>query len=278
MYYLFKKAKNNTVPECDYVFKKFSDFYEIAKLLKIPIIGNYNILIRSDSYNDIMEFVEISGSYNHLVIYVEVNESLLEYITLHKPTISLLGSKSNYEVFKELVSKYGILFDKGCIKTLYFAIGHSYEEMDEALELVHRTYADKKLVTRDDLTKLFVIDELTYPRSVLIAYLRLDYGRQFKLKRCVNHFGNDLVFYSMRKTCRNFLREKIEYLKTGKGNGLIKTIPAENIVRMLNVLEYSNSGFKDVQTLLYLYERGETINDTLQKGTLSFTDEKYYAS
>lgn len=268
MYYLFKKSKNNVVPECDYTFKKFDEFYEIAKLLKIPIIGNYNILIKSDSYNEIMEFVECSNSYNHLVIYVEVNESLLDYITLHKPTVSLLGSKSNYEVFTELVSKYCILFDKGCIRTLYFAIGHTYEEMDEALELVSRTYTDKHIVTRDDLTKLFVIDELTYPRSVLISYLRLDYGRQFKLKRCIGHFGNDLTFYAMRKTCRSFLKDKTEYLKTGKGNNLIKTIPINNIVRMLNVLEYSNPGLKDVHTLLCLYEKGETVNDSLQKGTL----------
>lgn len=277
MYYLFKKTRNSTIPECDYIFKKFDEFYSVAKLLKVPFVGNYNILIKTDNYSDIMEFIEISGSFNHLVVYVEISESLLDYITLHKPTVSLLGSKSNFDIFKELVSKYGILFDKGCLRTMYFAIGHNYEEMDEALELVNRTYPNKQPVTRDDLTKLFVIDELTYPRSVLIAYLRLDHGRQFKLKRCINHFGNDLMYYAMRKTCRSFLKDKMEYLKTGKGNNLIKLLPLNNIVKMLNVLEYSNTGFRDITTLLYLYEKGETVNDTLQKGTLSFTDEKHYA-
>lgn len=276
MYYIYKKSKSSELPEFDYIFRKFEDFYEIAKLLNTPLIGNYYIQVKSDSYKDIIKFIEVSNSFSNLIIYVEVSESMLEYICLHRPDISLLDSKSNFEIFKELISKYSILFEKGCIETTYFAIGHSYAEMDEALELIQRTFPNKK-VSRSDLEQLFVMDNLVYPRSVCIAYLRMDKGRAGKLKKCIEHFGNDLVFYSMRKTTRKFLKDKIEYLKTGNGNGLIKILPADNIVKLLNTLDYSRGRFMDITTLLNLYEKGVTVHDTLQERTGSSSDEEYYA-
>ena len=116
MYYLYKKSKGNALPAFRYNFKKFEDFYEIAKLLEVPVVGNYYIRIKSDSFKDIMNFINVSESYALLIVYIEVSESLLNYITLQKPNVSLLESKSNFEVFKELISKYGILFKENCIR------------------------------------------------------------------------------------------------------------------------------------------------------------------
>ena len=151
--------------------------------------------------------------YSTLVVYIETSESLLEYITLQKPQVSILNSKSNFEVFKELIEKYRILFDKNCIQTMYSAIGHSYSDMDEALELLQKTFPNKK-ITVNELNKLFVIDDTVYPRNVCISYIRMDRWRKSKLNKCLDYFGNDLVLYSMRKTVRKFLDEKIKYLKT----------------------------------------------------------------
>ena len=277
MYYLYKKSKSNELPEFVYTFKGFDDFYEVAKLLEIPLVGSYYIRIKTDSYKDIMNFIEVENSYNHLVIYIEISETLLEYIVLQKPQVSLLDSKSNFEVFKELISKYNILFDKGCIERLYFAIGHSYIEMSEALDLIKQTYPNTSLITNNELSRLFVIDRLIYPRSVCIMYLRLDRGRQSNLEKCIEYFGNDLVMFSMRKTARKFLDEKTKYLKTGRGSNLIKTIPMDNIVKLCCALDYNRGIFKDIRTILSMYEKGEFVNDTLQKRTYSLTDEKYYA-
>lgn len=277
MYYLYKKSKGNALPAFRYNFKKFEDFYEIAKLLEVPVVGNYYIRIKSDSFKDIMNFINVSESYALLIVYIEVSESLLNYITLQKPNVSLLESKSNFEVFKELISKYGILFKENCIKTMYFAIGHSYEEMDEALELLKHTFPDTSPITENEISQLFVVDNLVYPRNVLISYLRMMPGRKSQLEKCIEYFGNNLVYYSMRKTVRKLLDDKIKYLKTGQGSGLMKLISYDNIIRMINVLDYSRNNFTDIRTLLYLYERGETVNDTLQKRTYSFTDEEYYA-
>lgn len=277
MYYLYKKSKSTELPEFQYIFKKFEDFYEIAKLLEVPLIGAYYIKIKTDSYKDIINFIDCAEIYSTLVIYIEVSESLLNYITLQKPTVQLLESKSNYEVFKELVSKYGILFKKNCLRTMYFAIGHSYAEMDEALELLQRTFPDVSPITENEISRLFVVDNTIYPRSVCIMFIRLDRGRYSNLNKCIEYFGNDMVLYSMRKTARKFLEEKINYLKTGRGSKLIALLPYLNIVRLCNALDYSRGRFMDIRTILTLYEEGVYVNDTLQERTFSLTDEEYYA-
>lgn len=277
MYYLYKKSKGATLPKFAYTFGKFSDFYEIAKLLEVPFFDAYYIRVKSDSYKDILQFMEVHENYPTIIVYIEVSESLLDYIRLQKPGASLLDSKSNYEVFCELVSKYGVLFAKGCIRTMYFAIGHDYAEMNEALELLTKTFPDTSPITEKEISELFIVDKLIYPRSVAILYLRMDRGRKGGLKRCIEYFGNDLVLFAMRKNVQSFLKDKIKYLKTGKGSGLIKTIPTNNLVRLYDALVLNRRGFKDITLILSLYEKGVTVNDFVQNRTVSFADAEYNA-
>lgn len=276
MYYLYKKSKNAVLPKFHYSFKSFEEFYAIAHLLEVPVIGAYYIQIKSDSYKDIIGFINIEHQFSTLLVYIELGESLLDYISLQKPNVSVLNSKSNFEVFKELIEKYRILFDKKCIDIMYSAIGHSYSDMDEALELLSKTYPNQ-MITKNELNKLFVLDDTVYPRSVCIMYIRMDRWRRSKLNKCIDYFGNDLVLYSMRKTVRKLLDDKIKYLKTGSGGYLAKTLPTMNIVRMAIALDYERRGFMDITTILELYERGETINDIVQERTIPVADEEYYA-
>lgn len=277
MYWVYKKSKSTELPRFDYTFKGFKEFYEITPILTMPVTGMYYIQVKSDSYEDVKSFINVSGQYDHLSVYVEVNETLLEYLSMRVGDISLLQSKSNMEIFKELITRYEILFDKGCIELMYFAIPHTYEDMIESLDLVKQTYAGKNIITKDDLSKLFILDNIIYPRTVLISYLRMFRGRESRLLKCVEYFGNDLVFYSMRKGAIKLLEEKANYLKTGEGSYLAKVIPQWNLIKMNNILSYSQRGFKDIVTLMRLYEKGATINDTLQKRTYQLTDEEYYS-
>lgn len=276
MYYVYKKAKSVALPRFDYNLKKFEDFYELAKVLTRKITGIYCIRIKSDSYKDIIKFINNSENYRHLLVYIEMSDTLLKYVLLQKPGANVIDSKANFDVFKELVSKYNILFDKYSMSKMYWAIGHSYEEMDEALMLLKQQCPDRKEVTESDLTKLFVIDTLVYPRSVLIQYIRLDRGRKRALEKCLSYFGNDIALFSMRKTALSFLEEKTKYLKSGEGSGLIKSLPMKNIVRMCNSLAFGRSNFMDITTILNLYERGETINDYLQNESTTSSSEEYY--
>lgn len=275
MYYLYKKSKSATLPMFTYTFGKFEDFYEVARILEVPFVEAYYIRVKSDSYKDIIHFIDTNMMYKHLVVYIEVSESLLNYIQLQKPGVCLLESQSNYEIFKELVSKYNILFAKGCVRLMYFAIEHGYADMCESLELIKANYPDVSPITEKEIASLFIVENLVYPRSVCIMWLRLDRGRKGNLKKCIDYFGNDLVLFAMRKNVKAFLEEKTKYLKTGKGSGLIKTIPTNNIVRLYRALCLERNGFMDITEILSLYEKGVTVNDYLQKRTVSFADAEY---
>ena len=277
MYYLYKKSRGVQLPTFHYRFNDFSELYELANVTQVSIFGAYYINIKSDDYKAIVNFIDVADSYSAMFIYVEVNESLLEYIRLTKPNVQLLQGASNYEVFKELISKYEILFAKGCIDTMYFAIGHEYEEMEEALILLRQTYPNVSPITDKEISSLFVVDNLIYPRSVLIMFLRLDRGRWRNLDKCVDHFGNDLVMFSMRKTVRKFFTEKLAYLKSGVGRGLIKTIPIHNIILMLRVLDYERMGFKEIKSLMEMYEKGDSVYDFVHEGANPYYDEKFDA-
>lgn len=274
MYYLYKKSRSVALPKFTYTFTKFQEFYALANVLTASLTGTYYVRIKSDSYKDIMQFIESEGNYPWLNIYIETSQSLMDYITLRKPNINLLSAKSNYETFCDLISKYEMLFDVGCIQILYSAIDHEYGAMVEALELLQQEYPDVRKYTKKEIAALFVVDNLIYPRSVCISYLRLDRWRKSKAVKCVDYFGNDLVLYAIRKNVVSLLDEKIKYLKTGNGSNLIKTIPADNIVRLYNALHYGRGKFMDILTILDLYEKGETVNDNLQKRALSYTNEK----
>ena len=272
MYYLYKRSKKATLPAFDYTFNNFRDFYVVANILSIPWRGAYYIRVKCDDVKDILEFMKIKEQYSVLEIYIEVNDSLLQYVQLRLPGISLLNVEPDFEVFKRLIEKHNILFDKNCHKKVYFSIEHSYAEMDEALSLIKATFPDKRIITEKEITQLFVIDNLVYPRSVCIAYLRLEYGRLNRLRKCVETFGNDLCFYAMRKTARNLLKDKIKYLRSGSGPYIVKVIPVDNIVRMLRCLDYNRERFLEVETILKLYEKGGTIDDIVQKRTYHYPD------
>lgn len=265
------------LPKFTYTFGKFEDFYEISKVLTASLIDSYCIRIKSDSYKDIVKFIESDQSCDWVTVYVETTQSVLDYISLSKPQASLLSAKSNWDTFTDLISRYGILFDRNCIRILYGAIDHEYDSMVEALELIKQEYPNKT-ITEKEISSLFVVDKLIYPRSVCIAYLRLDRWRRSKAIKCVEYFGNDLVLYAIRKNVVSLLQEKIKYLKTGSGSGLIKTIPVNNLVLLYNAMHSGRRGFKDILTILDLYEKGETVNDTLQGRTISHPNEKCYVA
>ena len=274
MYYLYKKSKAVALPRFTYTFKKFSEFYAVANVLTTALVESYYIRIKSDSYKDIMQFIESDNKFPWLNIYIETTQSMMDYITLRKPDVSLLSAKSNYETFTDLVSRYGILFDRGCVQILYGAIEHEYSAMVEALELIQQEFPDVSPISKKEISALFIVDNLIYPRSVCIAYLRMDRWRRSRASKCVEYFGNDLVFYAIRKNVVSLLDEKIKYLKTGQGSGLIKTIPANNIVRLYNAMHAGRGRFKDILTILDLYEKGVTVNDTLQERALSYPNEE----
>ena len=272
MYYLYKKSKSVVLPSFNYSFKGFEDFYELARVIDIPLEGVYYINIKTDSYQDLVDFLNQVNSYGLLVIYVEVSESLLRYIQLKRPNVQILDSKSNWEIYEELITKHEVLFKHNCARLLYYAIPHTYEDINAALAEIKQLYPDMEIGEKE-IGSLYPIDTYVYPRQVLISFLRLERWAWSRLDKCLMTFGNDLTLFAMRNNCKKILESKIRYYKTGEGDYLVRTIPWQNIVKMNNLLSYDRKGFMDITTILHLYMKGETINDYFQKDSPTYSDD-----
>lgn len=272
MYYLYKRNKSLALPSFNYSFKGFEEFYELAKVIDVPLEGVYYINIKTDSYKDLIDFLNQVHNFGLLVIYVETTESLLRYIKLKRPNVQILDAKSNWEIYEELITKHEVLFKHNCTKLLYNAIPHTYEDINAALAELKQLFPDREIGEKE-IGSLYPIDDNIYPRQVLISFLKMDRYRWSRLDKCLMTFGNDLTLFAMRNNCKKLFESKIKYYKTGEGDYLIKTIPWQNIVQMHRALTYDRKGFMDVRTILELYMKGETVNDYLQERTNPYSDD-----
>lgn len=268
MYYVYKKMRGTVLPNFNYIFNKFSDFYPIANVLTAPVIGEYNICVKSDVYKDILEFIKMSGNYAGIKVWIEVSASTYDYIMLYNPTVSFLGSESSYDMYKRLVKKYNLLFDSDSIKVLYYNTPHTYEDLDEALQLIKQTYPNAGIITTDLIRQLFIIDDAVYPYQVLTMFLLMKRWRWARFEKCYERFGNDLMYYSVRKQARKICNNKLTYLKTGNGQDFIKKIPILNVIRLLNIFDYSENKLRDIRTVFCMYEKGAILDDTMEKRTV----------
>lgn len=266
MYYLFSKKTDNAVPRCTYNFNNFKDFYNIASSLTRGIRGKYNIKVKSDSLSEVKEFINNEERYSYLDVYIEVSDTLMDLVQLSKPGARRLSAQDNYEVWKDLISKFKLLFDTRCADMLYWSIEHTYEKMYGTLSTLSKAYG-YKAITKPMIEKFFILDETVYPRNVCISYIRMDRFRKGKLTKCLASFGNDITFYAIRKNVRQLLDSKLAYLKTGRGSDLIKSLELDNILKLTYAFESCPQGICDVYIVLNLYEKGDYINAYLQQGT-----------
>lgn len=267
MYYLYSSKDKSKIAKCDYTLKSMNEFYDLSKVLTHKLTGPYVVCIKANKYTDVEEFIKSSDNYKHLIIYIEVAPETLEYLQARQPNASLLSSENIYETWTELIQRYNLILDKGCSKNLFFSIKHDYDTMSEVVLELKQAYGNA-VVDMDMIKKVISIDDLVYPRSVLIAFLRMDRNRNKKLRLCLSNFNSSLIYNSMKKNCLKLLEQKNAYYKTGKGSDLIKTIPYENLLKMHYAFVTNPRNFNDAELLLRMYERGEYLNDYLQKETI----------
>ena len=268
MYYLVKNKKKNSYPVTNYSFKDFKSFYEVAGNLDVPIFGRYTFVIKSDNMNDVYEFVKNEEQYSGFIVYIYTTQANIDYICLKKPGANVYGAKTEYQNFMELIEKHEILFAKGVADVLYKSIDHDYEEMDSILLRVKTEFGGQEVKERD-LESLVVLNKIVYPRQVLMAYLNMDRWRLQKLRRCVSQLGNDVVFWSIRKSIKKLVESKVKYLKTGMNDSGIKYVNYDNLLFMYRTFLTGTGNFKDVEMLMRLYEKGVTVNDIIQEDAFS---------
>lgn len=268
MYVIRKAKKKATYPDTNYSFKDFKGFYEIAENLDVPIFGKYAVIIKTEDVEQITEFINNEQRYSEFVVYIYTSQAVIDYMSLRKPDLKVDSGKSEYQTFVELIKKHGILFSKGVDDLLYKSIEHSYEEMDNVLLRIKVEYPNTE-ITEKLLEQLVVLNKVIYPRVVLMAYLRQDRWRLQKLRKCVEQMGNDIVYWSIKKTLKKMITDKTQYLKSGINTAGIKYVDSNNLMLMYRTFVVGSGYLTDVELLMRLYEEGVTVYDIVQEDTFS---------
>ncbi|MCI9050355.1 MAG: hypothetical protein HFI05_00285 [Lachnospiraceae bacterium] len=263
MYTLVSTKKKDVLGDFDYVFKDFESFYKVANFITYAIGRRYQILIKTDNIENVQEFIKNEKKYDSLVITICMPESAVDYIVMNNINVTVKENINMFDIFKEQVSKRNILFEKGVMVLLYNSIKHELKEMEDILNKLVSEYGSNIPISEKMLSSIFVLSKLVYPRSVLIAYINMECYREYKLKKCFQDFGNDVILGSMVKNVKQFMTDKAKYYKTGIATKLVKQINTKNLCFMYKILVTERCKLNDITLLLALYERGLSVNDII---------------
>lgn len=265
MYEIVQATRKTKIVAHDYLYEKFSDMYEQAKCLTLSWNGKYSIVIKTDDIKDIVGFMRQQDKYMDFVITIYSSKATVDYIASNYVNAVIAGAQSPYELFKSLVMAKNVLFEKKVMPILYNSIEHDEMSMDNALNVIISEYGAYNLITEVMLSKFFVLNKSTYPRSVVINFIYMGRYRWYKLEKCIDEMGNDVVVGAMVKNIKLFVEEKAVYFRTGKGSNFIKSLNTQNLNRLYQIFVAERNGINDAILLLAMYERGLGYYDIVQQ-------------
>ena len=95
--------------------------------------------------------------------------------------VSLLSARDAKKVWLDLIARYQVLIKPKCADTLFWGIDKDEATMSTVLLDLKEAYG-MQMITLEMAQKVVAINDIVYPRSVLMAYLRKDRFRASKLK------------------------------------------------------------------------------------------------
>lgn len=253
-----KDLKGRDLTTFDYILDNFKSFYELADCITVPLSGKFELLIYCNSYKQALEFIDRENEFECFnVTIVLPDKQAISNIALAKPSARIGKGISMFEVFKQEIENRHLVIDKRAVSKLYASIGSSLEEMEEGLSILENTYGRFKLINLNDISKVITLKDLVYPRQVMVAYLTMHKYRKSKLNQAIESFGEDIVFYAIRKNIQKIMEERYQYLRTSIGSDLIKGISTKNINLMYYLFYVRYRDFPvNVRMILHLYENG----------------------
>lgn len=268
MYKLIASKSGRINVDFHYMFKGFEKFHEIMDLVTYPISGRYIVRVDSDEVAEIMKFVDSASQYEMFDTYIFAPAAAVEYVAQRRTDVALQENTKMIDVFRGLISKYGLLFGKGVVYTLYNSIAHEPAEMEEALGLLLQEYGRDAVITEQMVAKHFLVNKLVYPRDVLNAFIWHDRWRWSKLEKCVAVMGNAIVKGAIVNNLKSIIKEKNVFFTTGKCSKYIRSLDTELVMRLYCAFVTDARQFQDVYILFWLYERGLNVYDLLQQEEL----------
>lgn len=248
----------------DYVLSNVEDFNDLMKIIYVPIIGRYKIGLTLTDINEIKSILYNSERYSHIDIYITLNEVVYKKLILAVPTLVSDAKPSILEYLKQGISKRNLIIKENVVYVIYQSVGKSYEEVDDILDLLVRVFGPFVEITKDGLSRHIVINNIVYPRSVLVNYINLTRYRKSLLERCLKDISPDIVIASMVKQVKKLHEDKCKYLASGLGTDFIKNLNTRNLNMMYYHLVVNKPyHLNDISVILEIYERGIEVNDLL---------------
>lgn len=247
--------------EFDFVAKDFNELYTLLNSLTIPLFGVYSIYVKTESAEDIKHFIRESDAYAHFNIEIVTTDNVLDLVEKALPSSNVVENVSPFTVLVDLLAKRQILLSRNLLSNLYSSIGHSDEELLDAVDTIYREFGSQTLIDETMLSSLFVINKVTYPRSALIEYINMTRYRKTKLVNCLNDMGNTITLHSMIKNVKALHKSKSQYLTTGLVESKqVRRLNTRNLNLMYQTLVTDRAGIEDVLLLMNIYERGLMVD------------------
>lgn len=259
--YIIRKLDKKKIDwaSLDFQFEHLEDFYEVAQNLTVPLFGKYKISVVIRNYEEIKDFKFNAEKYESLDIMLLCTKELLDYISLRDMEANIEDNLSMFTVFKEMIGRKQLLMEPNVVSVLYNSIGHTPEEMEEALMQIKMEYDEIGTnITVKMLEKMFIINDAIYPRTVAIEFINQRPYRWNTLDRLLKDWNNDLVVGSIVKNVKKFMEQKAAYYKSGDTNGLIRILNTKNLIWMYQVFVTDRTDINDIKLLFHLYENGIT--------------------
>lgn len=247
----------------DYVFKDFASFYKVANLISVPIFGRYTIGIMTDDVQGLKDFIRVEQNYAAMMIYIHMSKTVVDNISMEMLNLPIDKEVKPYEVFKDTIKRYSLFFTKKSLALFYASIGHTEEDIEDAVRLLANSVEPNETITEKKLSELFILNNMTYPRTVLVSYLYMERWRDKKLSRCLQCVGNDVVLGACIKNIKKIHEDKVKYFRTGQGSNFTKSLSTQRVNMMYKTLVIDRGRIKDLTLLLAMYERS-LENDSLQ--------------
>lgn len=246
--------------EFDYSISSIESLDEFVKVAYKPIFGVYKIALYLKSLKEIKYVLSNKSKYSHLDIHLLLDNNIYTKLSLAVPDLVNEGKKSMWEFLKDGVSDRRLLIDKKVLSLLYSSVGKSYDEITETLDILEKQFGPFMLISDKDLSEYIVINNIVYPRTVLISYINLYRWRKQKLTKCLEDISPDIVLASMIKQVKKLHEEKNKYLTTGLGSKFIQNLNTRNLNLMYYTLVVNKPyTLNDIVLLLEIYERGLEI-------------------
>lgn len=256
MYTIVKYTKKVDLGQYDYVFKTFDEFYKVVKYLYVPLVGVYQVAVITVDTASVIDFIENEADYSHLSVNILMEEQAMQAVENVKPESHFEEGINYYEVFKQMITQRGLLFDRYMIYKLYRSIDHDTITMMSVLDKLLEVYGTNTVLTEDKISEYYPLNDVIYPGQVLDRFLELYKYRWGLLERCQKQISNDVLVGAIVKELKKRVEAKAEYFKSGQTNKRTKEMNTRNLLIAYRVFVSERSGINDAFMLFKFYESG----------------------